>query len=90
MFTYSIRLEKVYCSETGNSFVGFGFGKIPGITKITAGRNSWSAVYKSGLTKLRNGTATKMSLKTLAKGIGSSIADDFLLDIYFGIKQVFQ
>ena len=67
--------------------VSFGLGKIPGIKGATAGRNSWSAVYKSGLTKLRNGTAARMSVKVVAKGLGSSIVGGFALDGYYGVKQ---
>ena len=67
--------------------VSFGLGKTPGIKGATAGRNSWSAVYKSGLTKLRNGTAARMSVKVVAKGLGSSIVGGFALDVYYGVKQ---
>ncbi len=67
--------------------VSYGLGKLPGIEGVTSGRNSWSAVYKSGLTKLKNGTASRMSAKVLAKGVGSSIASGFALDVYYGIKQ---
>ncbi len=65
----------------------FGLGKIPGIKGATAGRNSWSAVYKSGLTKLRNETSARMSVKVVAKGLGSSIVGGFALDGYYGVKQ---
>ena len=67
--------------------VGYALGKLPGIGKITSGRNNWSAVYRSGLTKLRNSTATKMSTKVVAKGLGSSIVGGFALDGYYGVKQ---
>ena len=67
--------------------VSYGLGKLPGIKGATAGRNSWSAVYKSGLTKLRNGTAARMSAKVIAKGLGSSIVGGFALDGYYGVKQ---
>ena len=67
--------------------VSFGLGKIPGIKGATAGRNSWSAAYISGLTKLRNGTAARMSVKVVAKGLGSSIVGGFALDGYYGVKQ---
>ena len=65
----------------------YGLGKIPGIKGVTSGRNSWSAVYKSGLTKLRNGTAARMSIKVIAKGLVSSIVGGFALDGYYGVKQ---
>lgn len=67
--------------------ISYGLGKLPGIKGATAGKNSWSAVYKSGLTKLRNGNATKMSTKVIAKGLGSSVVGGFALDIYYGVKQ---
>ena len=40
---------------------------------ITSGRNSMSAIYKSGLTKLKNKTASKMSMKTIGKGVASEL-----------------
>ena len=67
--------------------VSYGLGKIPGIKGATAGRNSWSAVYKSGLTKLRHGTAAKMSAKVVTKGVGSNVVGGFALDGYYGLKQ---
>lgn len=69
------------------SYFMMSIGKLPGIKGATAGRNSWSAVYKSGLTKLRNGTAARMSTKVIAKGLGSSIVGGFALDGYYGVKQ---
>ena len=72
-------LEKLTISEYNKSWaeiganalidgaISFGLGKLPGIKGATAGRNSWSAVYKSGLTKLRNGTVARMSAKVFAK-----------------------
>ena len=67
--------------------VGYGLGKMPGLQGITAGRNSWSAVYKSGLTKLRNGSARNMSEKVFGKGLGSSTWGGLAVDAYYGIKQ---
>ena len=32
-----------------------------------------SAIYKSGLTKLKNKTASKMSMKTIGKGVASEL-----------------
>ena len=55
--------------------------------KITAGRGNQSAVYRSGLTKLRNGTASKMSSRVVGKGVTSSIVGGGALDVYYGIKQ---
>ena len=67
--------------------VAYELGKIPGIKGVTAGRNSCSAVYKSGLTKLINGTASRMSAKVGDKGLKASIAGGLALDLYYGIKQ---
>ena len=67
--------------------VSYRLGKIPGIKSVTAGRNSWSAIYKSGLTKLRNGTVDRISIKVVAKGLGSSVVGGFALDGYYGVKQ---
>lgn len=53
--------------------VSFALGDVMQVKGITSGRNSWSAVYKSGLTKLRNGTATSMSLKVMARGLGATM-----------------
>jgi hypothetical protein len=44
--------------------------RIPG---ISTGRNSWSAVFNSGLTKIGNGNAMRMSIGVFLKGLGSSI-----------------
>ena len=83
--------DKSWAEIAGNTaadgLISYGLGKLPGIKGATAGRNSWSAVYKSGLTKLRNGTATRMGAKVIAKGLGSSIAGGFALDGYYGVKQ---
>ena len=49
--------------------------KIKGITK---GRNSFEAVFKGVLTKLKNGNARRYSRKTIAKGVVASITGDLL------------
>ena len=67
--------------------VSFALGDVMKVKGITSGRNSWSAVYKSGLTKLRNGTATSMSLKVMAKGLGATIVGSLPMDAYYGVKQ---
>ena len=54
------------------------------ISGVNSGKNSWSSVYKAGTTKLKNKTASKMSSKVVAKGIGSNVVDGFTQDIYFG------
>ena len=57
------------------------------IIGVTAGRNSMTAVYKSGLTKLQNDTAACMRLKVIGKGILSSFWGGLTMDGYYGIKQ---
>ena len=39
------------------------------------------------LTKLRNGTASRMSLRVVGKGVTSSIVGGGALDVYYGVKQ---
>ena len=67
--------------------ISYGLGKLPGLKGVTKGRNSYSAVYKSGLTKLRNKTARKMSVKVMAKGVVASIVSGAAMDLYYGVKQ---
>ena len=67
--------------------VSYRLGKLPGANGITKGRNSMSAVYKSGLTKLRNGTAAHMRLKVIGKGMVSIFFGGLTMDGYYGIKQ---
>ena len=67
--------------------ISYGLGKLPGLKKVTKGRNSMSAVYKSGLTKLRNGTARRMSLKVMAKGALSTFIGNTAMNVYYGLKQ---
>ena len=74
-------------NTVADGLVSYGLGKLPGIKGATAGRNSWSAVYKSGFTKLRNHTASRMSAKVIAKGFGASIVGGLALDGYYGVKQ---
>ena len=70
-----------------DSAISYGLGLLPGLNKITQGRNSMSAVYKSGLTKLRNDTASKMSMKVATKGIASVFVGSLAMDYYYGLKQ---
>ena len=41
------------------------------VPKITSGKNSYSAVFKSGVTKLKNDVVKDMSLKLFVKGTAS-------------------
>ena len=67
--------------------MSYGLGKLPGINKVTKGRNSWFAVYKSGLTKLRNKTVSHMSKKVIAKGVGSGLVGGLPMNGYGLVKQ---
>jgi len=55
---------------------------MPNVKGINSGRGNMSAVYKAGLTKLRNGTATRMSFKVIGKGIFSNFVDDGIQTVY--------
>ena len=74
-----------------DGLASYGLGKIkvkkPSKFKIVSGRNSMSAVYKSGLTKLRNNTAKHMSAKVVKKGLMSTFVGGLAMDGYYGIKQ---
>jgi len=53
---------------------GYVAGKIPiEVPGVTAGRNSWDAVFKSGTTKLVNETAKRMGVKVALKGLGAAL-----------------
>ncbi len=84
-------LEKSWIEVGANSIIdgaiSYGLGLLPGFNKITQGRNSMSAVYKSGLTKLRNDTVSKMSMKVATKGVASVFVGSLAMDCYYGLKQ---
>ena len=70
---------------------GAAFGKLGdkiGVNGVTKGRNSFSAVYKSGLTKLKNGTAKRMSYKVMKKGLVSSIVGDAASTLFSAAKRI--
>ncbi len=46
-----------------------------------------SAIYKSGLTKIRHQVATRMSSSVIGKGIISSFVGGLAMDTYYGFKQ---
>jgi len=48
-------------------------GKYVKVKGITSGRSSYATVFKSGITKIQNGTAESMSFKILGKGIASGL-----------------
>ena len=70
-----------------DGMISYGLGRLPGVESITKGRNNMSAVYKSGLTKLRNGTAKHMSFKVKRKGLISTFVGGLAMDTYYGLKQ---
>lgn len=84
---YDKSWSEIALNTVTDGATSYGLGKIPGVKGATAGRNSWSAVYKSGMTKLRNQTASRMSLKVFLKGIGANAVGGLALDGYYGVKQ---
>ena len=67
--------------------ISYGLGKLPGIRGVTKGKNSNSSIFRSGLTKLRNGTASHMSNKVIFKGVVSIFVGGLAMDSYYGVKQ---
>lgn len=67
--------------------ISYGLGKLPGVKNVTKGRNNMSAVYRSGLTKLRNNTVSHMSKIVIGKGLVSGMVGGFAMDGYYGVKQ---
>jgi len=79
-------------AEIGGNIIGDGIvggltGAIPGVNKITKGRNSMQAVYKSGMTKMIRGSAARMGLKVIVKGTASTFLGGVSMDVYYGVKQ---
>ena len=70
-----------------DGLISYGLGKLSIMSGVTNGRNSMAAVYKAGLTKLRNGTAKRMSINVAMKGGIANIVGSLPLDIYYGFKQ---
>ncbi len=56
------------------------------VSGITGGRNSMASVFQSGLTKIKNGTASKMSAPVFCKGITSSFVSGLSGSILNGFK----
>ena len=79
----TIALNVATDSFTGAFFEKYLSVDIPG---VNSGRNSMSAVYKSGLTKIGNGTARKMSIKVIGKGVVSGIVGGIGPSIITGIN----
>lgn len=75
----------IFLNSGFDALAGAGLGAIPGINTITKGRNSMSAVFKSGLTKLQNGTALNMSVLTKLKGTTANIVAGLPLDCFMDL-----
>ena len=68
--------------------IGATFGKyVPvNVNMVTTGRNSMSAVFKSGLTKISHGNAKRMSSKVISKGVVSGIVGSLSTSVALGSK----
>lgn len=78
---------EVGVNAVADGAISYGLGKLPGVNNVTKGRNNMSAVYRSGLTKLRNKTVSHMSKKVIGKGLISGFVGGLAMDGYYGIKQ---
>ena len=82
----------IVAESVNEGLIGAKLGKAGdriGIKGKTTGRNSWAAVYKSGLTKLKNGTAKRMSLKVMKKGLGRTLIGNTYSTLYSAAKRIF-
>lgn len=68
---------------------GTALGGATRLNKVTVGRGNMAAVYRGGLSKIRNKNASKMSAKVFGKGIVSVFTGSFLKSVSSGIKQHF-
>ena len=83
----SISWSEIAINSAVEGAVSYGLGKMPGVKRITKGRNSWDSVYRAGLTKLRNGTAKRMSVKIALKGLGASTIGSWGSSLYSADKR---
>ncbi len=60
------------------------------ISGITTERNSYSAIYQSGLTKLQNDTVKNMSFNVMKKGLISNVSGDLFSIGIGGISSYIQ
>lgn len=75
--------------ETFSSSLMFGIDiDLPKIPGITGGTNSWSAITKLTFTKIINGTIEHVSLKTILKGVGVTIAETLFDEIIEGAVNI--
>ena len=79
---------EIVCNTIIDAAFGSAWGKMDVIKVkgITSGRNSMSAVFSSGLTKLKNQTAKRMSFKVMKKGFISGYVSDSGLTVINGIS----
>ena len=84
--TWSDIIAESVCDGAASAY----FGKLGDgihLKGVTSGRNSFGAVYKSGLKKLKNHTVRKMRLKVMRKGAVYSAIGGVFTDLYYGVKQ---
>ncbi len=90
--TYSETWGKISGYVAADALVGGAIGcllnAIPDIKVkgLNSDRNSYKAVFKSGMTKLRKGTARKMSFKVMGKGLAYNLFDS-TYNVFGGIIQ---
>lgn len=78
---------EIVVNTVAEGAISYGLRKILGEKNVTKDRNNMSAVYRSGLAKLRNGTVSRMSARVIGKGLTSSFVGGLAMDGYYGLKQ---
>ena len=81
---------EVGVTAVGEGLVSLTLSDFIKVKPWNAGRNSMSAVYRSGLTKLRNKTASRMSTKVMGKGLLSSLWGEFPAFVVNAIDNCFR
>ena len=84
--TWSDIAAESVCEATMGAYFGK-LGDSVNIKGFTSGSNNWASVYKSGLTRLKNGTAKRMSLKVFGKGVATSAFGSIFSMFYNTAKQ---
>ena len=79
---------EIVCNTIIDAAFGFGWGKIDVIKVkgITSGRTSMSAIFKRGLTMIKNKNAKRMSFKVMKKGFISGYVSDSGLTVINGLS----
>lgn len=79
---------EIVCNTIIDAAFGFGWGKIDVIKVkgITSGRTSMSAIFKRGLTIIKNKNAKRMSFKVMKKGFISGYVSDSGLTVINGLS----